>query len=72
MTSGERFLVTGALGCIGAWTLRALVREGVPAVALDRGGSRHRLELVLTPAGLARISYVEGDITCKSRSQPTT
>ena len=28
VSAGERFLVTGALGCIGAWTVRALVREG--------------------------------------------
>ena len=25
----ERFLVTGALGCIGAWTATLLDREGV-------------------------------------------
>jgi nucleoside-diphosphate-sugar epimerase len=23
----DRFLITGALGCIGAWTVRNLVRE---------------------------------------------
>ena len=34
---GERFLVTGALGCIGAWTVRELVREGAPVVAFDLG-----------------------------------
>ncbi|HUP54008.1 MAG TPA: hypothetical protein VM408_00770 [Methylomirabilota bacterium] len=28
--AGERFLVTGALGCIGAWTVRQLARDGVP------------------------------------------
>jgi len=26
--SSEKFLVTGAPGCIGAWVLRILVREG--------------------------------------------
>lgn len=29
--SDERFLGTGAVGCIGARTIRELVREGVPA-----------------------------------------
>ena len=34
----QRFLVTGALGCIGAWTLRHLVRSGVDVIAADLGG----------------------------------
>ena len=29
MTS-ERFLITGALGCIGSWAVKRLVDEGVP------------------------------------------
>ena len=33
----ERFLVTGALGCIGAWILRTLLREGIPAAGFDLG-----------------------------------
>jgi uncharacterized protein YbjT (DUF2867 family) len=33
---GERFLVTGALGCIGAWTVREKLREHVPVVAFER------------------------------------
>ena len=31
----ERFLVTGALGCIGAWTVKRLVDEGVPVWTYD-------------------------------------
>ena len=34
----ERFLVTGAMGCIGAWAVHELVREGTPVVAFDRSG----------------------------------
>jgi nucleoside-diphosphate-sugar epimerase len=26
----DHFLVTGAMGCIGAWVVRNLVREGAP------------------------------------------
>jgi UDP-glucuronate 4-epimerase len=61
--SGERFLVTGALGCIGAWTVRELVREGVPVVAFDVGSDPRRLALVMTPDELARVKFVAGDIT---------
>ncbi len=60
--SGERFLVTGALGCIGAWTATLLVREGLDVVAFDPGTSRHRLELIATPEEIASITFVPGDI----------
>jgi nucleoside-diphosphate-sugar epimerase len=63
MSAGERFLVTGAFGCIGAWTLHALLAEGAAAVALDLGGSRHRLELVLSPDELAQVTVVRADVT---------
>ena len=59
----ERFFVTGALGCIGAWTVRALVRKGVPVVAYDLGSDPRRLRLVMTPDELARVTFVTGDIT---------
>jgi nucleoside-diphosphate-sugar epimerase len=59
----ERFLVTGILGCIGAWTARLLIEEGVPVVGYDLGGSMHRLELVLTPEQLEQLTPIQGDIT---------
>ena len=59
----ERFLITGALGCIGAWAARQLVREGAGVVAFDLGTSRHRLELVLSPEELAQVTFVQGDVT---------
>ena len=31
----ERFLVTGAHGCLGAWTVAELVRQGTDVVAFD-------------------------------------
>ena len=40
----ERYVVTGAGGCIGAWVIRRLLDEGEDVVALDlAGASRHRL-----------------------------
>jgi nucleoside-diphosphate-sugar epimerase len=59
----ERFLVTGALGCIGAWTVRELIREGVPVVGFDVGRDPRRLELILEPDELAQVTLVQGDIT---------
>jgi nucleoside-diphosphate-sugar epimerase len=61
--SSERFLVTGALGCIGAWTLRTLIRDGVPVVAFDLPVEPRRLRQLLTPAELADLALVSGDIT---------
>ena len=44
--STERFLVTGAAGCIGAWVVRLLLDEGVPVVATDLSADLHRFELI--------------------------
>ena len=61
--SSDRFLVTGALGCIGAWTVRTLVRRGMPVVTYDLGSDRRRLQLLMTPAELDQVTFVTGDIT---------
>ena len=58
----ERFLVTGALGCIGAWTVRNLIREGIPVYAFDLGDHRHRLQLLLSPDEIREIHFCQGDI----------
>ena len=59
----ERFLVTGALGCIGSWTVKRLVEEGVPVWTYDLPGSGHRLRLIMDEAALSKVTLVEGDIT---------
>lgn len=61
--TGERFLVTGALGCIGAWTVRDLAREGVPVVAFDVAAAPRRVRNLCTDEEFARITFVSGDIT---------
>ena len=58
----ERFLVTGALGCIGAWTIRALVREGAAVTAFDVGRDPRRLRLIMTDDELSRVRFEVGDI----------
>ncbi len=59
----ERTLVTGALGCVGAWTLKALLELGEEPVGYDLGGGDARLRLVLDEAERARVTLVEGDVT---------
>lgn len=59
----ERFLVTGALGCIGAWAVRRLVEADVPVWTYDLPGSDHRLRLMLGDEQRARVAMIAGDIT---------
>ncbi|MCP9486416.1 MAG: GDP-mannose 4,6-dehydratase [Gaiellaceae bacterium MAG52_C11] len=59
----ERVLVTGALGCVGAWTLKAALDAGDDAFGFDLGDRTQRLDLVLTPAEQERITLIQGDIT---------
>ena len=59
----ESWLVTGALGCIGSWTVATLVREGAGVVAFDLGTDDRRLRLIAPPEELARVTFVRGDVT---------
>jgi len=59
----ERFVVTGAHGCIGAWTVAELVRERTDVVAFDIASGPGRAALLLDGADLARVRFVQGDVT---------
>ena len=59
----ERVLITGALGCVGAWAVKAVLDEGDEPVGYDLGDAMHRLELVLSPEELEQLTLVRGDIT---------
>lgn len=59
----ERTLVTGALGCLGAWTIKALLDRGEEPVGYDIGGDDARLRLVLDEDELERVTLVQGDVT---------
>jgi nucleoside-diphosphate-sugar epimerase len=61
--TAERWLVTGALGCIGAWIARTLAREGVSVVAFDLGDDDARLRLVMERQERERVTLVRGDVT---------
>lgn len=58
----ERFLVTGALGCIGAWVVRNLVREGVPVAIFDRATDWRRLRLIMSDDELGQVESLVGDL----------
>jgi nucleoside-diphosphate-sugar epimerase len=59
----ERFLITGAYGCIGAWTVRNLIREGVEVVGVDSGSDDRRVRDLLAPDELAGAVFVQADIS---------
>jgi UDP-glucuronate 4-epimerase len=58
-----RTLVTGALGCLGAWTLKALLELGEEPAGFDLGSDESRLRSILSDAERKRVTLVEGDIT---------
>lgn len=56
-------LVTGALGCLGAWVVRALVADGEEPVLLDVGDDPWRLRMVAGEDVAAKVRRVRGDVT---------
>lgn len=56
-------LVTGGLGCIGAWTVRELLLGGDAVVVLDPSDNSGRLRRVAPPELLDRVTLVSGDIS---------
>ena len=69
MTDTERVLVTGSAGCIGAWAVHELVREGTPVVAFDITDDPHRLRLVLDDDELSGVIFRQGDIRDRAAVQ---
>lgn len=63
MSATVRTLVTGALGCLGAWTIKALLDDGEEPVGYDLGQDDSRLRLVLSEGELGRVTLVQGDVT---------
>lgn len=59
----EHFLITGAMGCIGAWVVRNLVHAHTPVTVFDLSTDPRRLKLILSADELTRVNFVTGDIT---------
>ncbi|MGI9296902.1 MAG: NAD-dependent epimerase/dehydratase family protein [Gammaproteobacteria bacterium] len=61
-------LVTGAGGCIGAWTVRMLLRQNAAVTAFDLSSDRRRLELLCDdPAEVSGAVWETGDIADGAR-----
>jgi nucleoside-diphosphate-sugar epimerase len=59
----EHFLVTGGMGCIGAWVVRNLVRAGLSVTVFDLSADDHRPKLIMSREELAAVENIRGDIT---------
>jgi UDP-glucuronate 4-epimerase len=63
----ERFLVTGALGCIGSWVVKRLVDEGIPVTTYDLPGDPYRMRLIMDDGAIERVNFQQGDVTDEAR-----
>jgi nucleoside-diphosphate-sugar epimerase len=57
------YFMTGALGCIGAWVVKALVERGDIPVVFDRSDDTRRLRQLLDDRALGRVRFLRGDVT---------
>lgn len=62
-STSNTVLVTGALGCIGAWVVAHLVEQGDRVISFDLDDRGHRLDLLLTADEQAGIAFVRGDLS---------
>ena len=61
--STETIMITGAMGCIGAWTVRHLLDEGVGVVATDLSTDPVRPRLLLSDDEVAAVNWRSLDVT---------
>src|SRR5690348_18302919 len=57
-----RILVTGAHGCIGAWTVKALLDRGLDVVVYDLDPLPRRLRLIAPEEQVSRVAIRVGNI----------
>lgn len=57
------YLVTGSMGCIGAWTIYNLFKQNEPVVGFDLSADAYRLKLLLNDEEIAQIPLLRGDIS---------
>ena len=68
--ANEKFLITGAFGCIGAWAVKRLVAEGTPVYTYDLPGNPHRLKLIMDDAQFARSTSSKATSPTRRPSKP--
>jgi nucleoside-diphosphate-sugar epimerase len=61
--SDERYLVTGAEGCIGSWVVRRLLAEGADVLACDLAPAPVRIGRIVQAEQLAQLEYTRLDLT---------
>ncbi len=57
------FLVTGSMGCLGAWTIYNLLKQDQHVVGFDLSTDPSRLKLLMSDEEIARVPLLRGDIT---------
>ncbi|MEM8534446.1 MAG: NAD(P)-dependent oxidoreductase [Chloroflexota bacterium] len=57
------YLITGGMGCIGAWVLKHLLERNARVVNFDLSEDRHRLDWLMSRDEQAAITFVQGDLT---------
>jgi nucleoside-diphosphate-sugar epimerase len=62
-----RILVTGAQGCIGAWTVKALLGRNLEVVVYDLDPYPRRLELIAPAEQVSRVAIRTGNIEDTAR-----
>lgn len=56
-------LITGAGGCIGAWTIAMLLKANIEVIACDLTNNKKRPELLIEHTELSKVPWIEGDIS---------
>lgn len=62
-------LITGTMGCLGAWAAAHLVRRGERVISFDLSTDRSRLNLLLSPDEQDAITFITGDLTDAAQVQ---
>lgn len=58
----DTYLVTGGMGCIGAWTLYHLLQDGKQVVNFDQSSDTHRLDWLMSKEDQQAITTIQGDL----------
>ncbi|MBY0231595.1 MAG: NAD(P)-dependent oxidoreductase [Gemmataceae bacterium] len=58
-----RVLITGGYGCIGAWIVRRLLEQEVPAFVYDLREDPRRLAQLLPEGDTRKAAFLQGDVT---------